>query len=407
MPQYSVTIRKWNLEAKLPEALFRSAPPAGAQRDRHRGLRGTPAATTGGTDDTHHHGADRGRRPVLGPDRRRCGPSAQPRVGVRDVARQRQRGTTRRGSTVSRRAAARSGGPQRQRPGVGSRPRPTRATTSTRRSPPTAAPRRPSARTSTSRTARSRRNSTTTNRWGESATRERKVEGQGGYATVEGNTKTSTGREASSRPRRRPDRVRPAGRGGLGQHEVQRQLQRGRRAQPVRRLHEGRGRAVRRQGHDDAAVRLSHDRRITAAPTTRYGGCYYRPVHAITACTTTTRCPCRTTPTTASPPVGAIIDHGRRHRLHDGQGRQLQQADDEQRGQGRLPVGAAAPGRQHQDASRRARARDGVGHDLLPERQRVLPARGERRPGDVRDRDAAGRRRCSSPRCPPTSRSCS
>jgi hypothetical protein len=42
------------------------------------------------------------------------------------------------------------------------------------------------------------KNSTTTNRWGESATTERKVEGQGGYATVEGNVKTSTGREAST-----------------------------------------------------------------------------------------------------------------------------------------------------------------------------------------------------------------
>ena len=40
--------------------------------------------------------------------------------------------------------------------------------------------------------------STTTNKWGQSATREREVEGQGGYATVEGSTKTSSGREASS-----------------------------------------------------------------------------------------------------------------------------------------------------------------------------------------------------------------
>jgi uncharacterized protein DUF6515 len=41
-------------------------------------------------------------------------------------------------------------------------------------------------------------NSTTTNRWGESATRERNVEGQGGYATIEGKATTSTGREASA-----------------------------------------------------------------------------------------------------------------------------------------------------------------------------------------------------------------
>jgi hypothetical protein len=41
------------------------------------------------------------------------------------------------------------------------------------------------------------RSSTTTNAWGQSASRERTVEGQGGYATIEGSASTSTGREAS------------------------------------------------------------------------------------------------------------------------------------------------------------------------------------------------------------------
>ena len=41
------------------------------------------------------------------------------------------------------------------------------------------------------------RSSTATNAWGQSASRERTVEGQGGYATVEGSASTSTGREAS------------------------------------------------------------------------------------------------------------------------------------------------------------------------------------------------------------------
>jgi len=41
------------------------------------------------------------------------------------------------------------------------------------------------------------RSSTATNAWGQSASRERQVEGQGGYATIEGSAKTSTGREAS------------------------------------------------------------------------------------------------------------------------------------------------------------------------------------------------------------------
>ncbi|MCK7583437.1 MAG: DUF2092 domain-containing protein [Chromatiales bacterium] len=36
VPQYSVTIRKWNLKAKLPEALFQFTPPDGARRDRGR-----------------------------------------------------------------------------------------------------------------------------------------------------------------------------------------------------------------------------------------------------------------------------------------------------------------------------------------------------------------------------------
>ena len=54
--------------------------------------------------------------------------------------------------------------------------------------------------------------STTTNQWGQSATREREVEGQGGYATIEGSTKTSSGREASS------DLV--AGRNAYGQPAV-------------------------------------------------------------------------------------------------------------------------------------------------------------------------------------------
>jgi hypothetical protein len=32
VPQYTVTIRKWNLEAKVPDELFRFEPPAGARR---------------------------------------------------------------------------------------------------------------------------------------------------------------------------------------------------------------------------------------------------------------------------------------------------------------------------------------------------------------------------------------
>ncbi|BCS34044.1 hypothetical protein TBR22_A32730 [Luteitalea sp. TBR-22] len=42
------------------------------------------------------------------------------------------------------------------------------------------------------------RNSTATNRWGQSVSREREVENQGGYAEIEGSARTSTGREASA-----------------------------------------------------------------------------------------------------------------------------------------------------------------------------------------------------------------
>ena len=42
------------------------------------------------------------------------------------------------------------------------------------------------------------RGATTTNRWGESATRESTVKNEGGYRSVEGKTETSTGREISS-----------------------------------------------------------------------------------------------------------------------------------------------------------------------------------------------------------------
>ncbi len=42
------------------------------------------------------------------------------------------------------------------------------------------------------------RNSTATNQWGQSASRDRTVQGEGGYATIEGSAKTSTGREASA-----------------------------------------------------------------------------------------------------------------------------------------------------------------------------------------------------------------
>ena len=45
VPQYSVTIRKWNLEAKLPDALFAFSPPEGATRVEVVAFGGPSAAT--------------------------------------------------------------------------------------------------------------------------------------------------------------------------------------------------------------------------------------------------------------------------------------------------------------------------------------------------------------------------
>ena len=48
VPQYTVTIRKWNLQARLPDALFAFAPPQGATRIDVVAFGGPPGAPTGG-----------------------------------------------------------------------------------------------------------------------------------------------------------------------------------------------------------------------------------------------------------------------------------------------------------------------------------------------------------------------
>jgi len=47
VPQYAVTIRKWNLEAKLPDALFAFTPPEGATRVEVTAFGGAPGAPRG------------------------------------------------------------------------------------------------------------------------------------------------------------------------------------------------------------------------------------------------------------------------------------------------------------------------------------------------------------------------
>jgi hypothetical protein len=47
VPQYTVTIRRWNIEAKLPDSLFGFVPPEGATRIEVPALAGQPEAPTG------------------------------------------------------------------------------------------------------------------------------------------------------------------------------------------------------------------------------------------------------------------------------------------------------------------------------------------------------------------------
>ena len=120
------------------------------------------------------------------------------------------------------------------------------------------------------------KNSTTTNRWGESATAERKVEGQGGYATVEGNIKTSTGREASS------DLV--AGRNAYGQPavagSVNTKYNGNYNVAAARNPYGGYTKAVAGPYGGKVTTTLPSGYRTTSyygRPYYSYGGCYYRP----------------------------------------------------------------------------------------------------------------------------------
>ena len=253
VPQYAVTIRKWNLQAKLPDALFQFSPPEGATRVDVVGVWRAAGRPHGRTEMTRQLTAlfTATALIVASAD----GLFAQRRTGPRgSVSAASSSGRTTTHQAGQHHHDARDSVPL-ERGRSSSR---ATATTSTARSRPTAARRSPSARRSTSRTAEVDRSSTTTNQWGQSASREREVEGQGGYATVEGSAKTSTGREASADLVGRPEPVWPARRGRQREHEVQRQLQRRGRAQSVRRIEHGRRRSIRRQGDEDAAVRVPH-----------------------------------------------------------------------------------------------------------------------------------------------------
>ena len=233
--------------------------------------------------------------------------------------------------------------------------------------------------------------STTTNQWGQSATREREVEGQGGYATIEGSTKTSTGREASS------DLV--AGRNVYGQPAV---------AGSVNTKYNGNynvaaGRNA--YGGWNTAVAGPYGGRVTTTlpsgyrTSTYYGRPYYTLRWRLLPAVHAPRCALLLPRSRAvlrlllQPAGGRDHGGGGRRDLPDVEGWQLQQEDHEQRRQGGVPVRAPAAGRDHQDAPRGAGPRDRLGHHVLLERERVLSPRDERGAGDLRRRDAARRRR--------------
>ena len=235
------------------------------------------------------------------------------------------------------------------------------------------------------------RSSTTTNQWGQSATREREVQGQGGYATIEGSAKTSTGREASA------DLV--ADRNRYGQPAV---------AGSVDTKYSGNynvAAARNPYGGWNTAVAGPYGGKVTRTlpsgyrtttyhgrPYYSYGGAYYRP-YMYRGVPYYYPVPVPYYAYYDSPPVGAVVVMVARRGVPDVQGRELQQEDDEQRGQRGLSVSAPASGRQHQDASGDARARDRLRHHVLRQCQCVLPSRHERQPGDLRDRDGARRGR--------------
>ena len=192
---------------------------------------------------------------------------------------------------------------------------------------------------------------TATTAWGESGTRSREVEGHGGYATVEGSGKTSTGRSASGEARGGPHLLRPAGGRRNGQHEIQRHLQRRRRPHAVWRVQHRGGRPVRRTCDDHVAIGvqdfdilrslLLHLRRHVL-PAVHI---WWRPLLL---------------PRSATLLLVLQLPSSRRDHSHNcGRqvpgvaGRPLLQADDDQRRKDDIPGGARAAGRHDADRCRR------------------------------------------------------
>jgi hypothetical protein len=192
-------------------------------------------------------------------------------------------------------------------------------------------------------------------------------------------------------------RLRAAGVRGQCEHQVQRHLQHRRCPQSLRRLDDRDRGAVRREGDDHAALGLPHEHLLRPALLQLRRG-LLPAVHLRRRALLLPGAPAVLL-VLLEPPSGCRDAHGGRRRLPHVQGRQLQQADDDQRRQDGLPVGACAPGGEREDAARRAGARHRGRHDVLPLRERLLPSGDERRPGELRGGDAArrGRVRAGAP----------
>ena len=220
VPQYSVTIRKWNLQPTLPDALFAFTPPEGATRIEVVAFGGPSGDGRGRTAMTRQlDGGDDRRGPGARLDGGPLRPARRPRVGVRLVA---ARTRTRSGNTTTVQGQRATGTKTVSQTGEGYNVNKQVTTES-------------GASKSVSKDVNVEdreveRNSTTTNQWGQSATRE----AQGGGP---GRLRDDRGKRQDQHGPRGIETDLVAGRNRYGQpavagsveHEVQRQLQRRRR----------------------------------------------------------------------------------------------------------------------------------------------------------------------------------
>ena len=184
VPQYTATIRKWNLEAKLPDALFVFTPPDGAARVEVAAF-GGPGNAAGGRSAMSRRETISvtlialviGSMPALEAQRSRGSVSSA-------------RGTySHSGNTGSVQGQNASGTRTVNQTGSGA--------TATRQAQTQSGASRSTTRQVDAENRQIDKTTTATTAWGESGSRSREAEGHGGYATVEGSGKTSTGRSAS------------------------------------------------------------------------------------------------------------------------------------------------------------------------------------------------------------------